>query len=99
LCVNTRPRGASHYRGVPCPAVDVSPPAAQLSRAATGESPALTRHVPATRGLAGLVWLIRAAVAGNYYAIPLFFGLDFIAGSIFALLAVQLYGPLWGTAA
>src|SRR6185436_5145209 len=29
----------------------------------------------------------------------LFFGLEFLFGSIFALLVVQLYGPAWGTAA
>jgi signal transduction histidine kinase len=45
------------------------------------------------------VALTLAAFAGNYFATPLFFGLEFLFGSIFALLAVQLYGPLWGTAA
>ncbi|HXT49585.1 MAG TPA: ATP-binding protein, partial [Thermoanaerobaculia bacterium] len=45
------------------------------------------------------VALTLAAFAGNYFSYPLFFGLEFLFGSIFALLVVQLYGPLWGTAA
>lgn len=35
--------------------------------------------------------------AGNYFGLPLFFNVDFVFGSIFALLAVVLCGPALGT--
>jgi signal transduction histidine kinase len=50
------------------------------------------------RSLPVFVVLTLAAFAGNYFAAPLVFGLDFLFGSIFSLLVVQLYGPFWGTA-
>lgn len=41
-------------------------------------------------GLAALAWM------GNHFSIPLFFGVSFIFGSMAALIAAQLYGPLAG---
>ncbi|HEV8632406.1 MAG TPA: ATP-binding protein [Thermoanaerobaculia bacterium] len=76
----------------------------ELERAATGESRATAeRPVAPTSPLHGrslpvFVALTLASFAGNYFATSLFFGLDFLFGSIFALLAVVLYGPVWGTA-
>ena len=44
------------------------------------------------------VALVLAGLAGNYFASPLFFGLDFVFGAIFTLPLVLLYGAAWGTA-
>lgn len=38
-----------------------------------------------------------AAFLGNYLSFSLFFGVDLLFGSIFALVAVKLYGIRWGT--
>jgi diguanylate cyclase (GGDEF)-like protein/PAS domain S-box-containing protein len=46
--------------------------------------------------LAGLIFL---GFAGNYWSLPLFFGVDFILGSIAVLIVVQLYGPGFGVLA
>ena len=43
-----------------------------------------------------LAILMAAGLAGNYFRLPLFFGVDFLFGSILALIVVQLYGILWG---
>ncbi|MEB3338591.1 MAG: cache domain-containing protein, partial [Leptolyngbyaceae bacterium] len=40
--------------------------------------------------------LITAGYAGNYFHLPLFFGLDFLFGSIAVLLVLSLYGLTWG---
>ncbi|WP_018948865.1 PAS domain S-box protein [Thioalkalivibrio sp. ALMg11] len=48
---------------------------------------------PGHRGLATVV-LALLAVAGNYFHLPLLFGLDFIFGSIAVMLAVLLLGTL-----
>nr|WP_038085875.1 PAS domain S-box protein [Thioalkalivibrio sp. ALM2T] len=48
---------------------------------------------PAYRGLATFA-LALLAVAGNYFHLPLLFGLDFIFGSIAVMLAVLLLGTL-----
>ena len=48
---------------------------------------------PVGRGLATLA-LALLAVAGNYFHLPLLFGLDFIFGSIAVMLAVLLLGTL-----
>ncbi|HET9767697.1 MAG TPA: sensor histidine kinase, partial [Thermoanaerobaculia bacterium] len=68
-------------------------------RAPTAERPASPTSPLSGRSLPVYVALTLAAFAGNYFAASLFFGLEFLFGSIFALLAVQLYGPAWGTAA
>ncbi len=54
-------------------------------------------HFP--RSTLGLVILMAAGLAGNYFSLPLFFGVDFLFGSILTLIVVQLYGILWGTVA
>ncbi|MCX8022340.1 MAG: PAS domain S-box protein [Syntrophorhabdaceae bacterium] len=40
--------------------------------------------------------LILASFFGNYFSIPLFFGADFLFGSIFVFILLYLYGPIWG---
>lgn len=42
--------------------------------------------------LIGLISLSLLGIAGNYLHLPLFFGVDFIFGSIAALIALRLYG-------
>jgi signal transduction histidine kinase len=57
------------------------------------EAPAA--EAPAWRGGAGvlvLAALIAAGMAGNYFKYNLFYNADFIFGSIFAMLALQLFG-------
>ncbi len=43
-----------------------------------------------------LIVLIGAGLAGNYFAVPLFFGADFLFGSFFVLLVLYFYGLGWG---
>ncbi len=43
--------------------------------------------------------LIVAGLAGNYFSFPLFLNIDFLFGSIFAMLALQLYGQWRGVLA
>ena len=44
-----------------------------------------------------LIILAVAGWAGNYASLPLFFGVDFLFGSIAVLLAIRLHGLFWGT--
>lgn len=44
-----------------------------------------------------LAGLITAGLAGNYLKMPLYFGVDFLFGSIAVMVAVRLYGTVWGT--
>ncbi|WP_200325852.1 response regulator [Sphaerospermopsis aphanizomenoides] len=46
-----------------------------------------------------LVLLIIAGYLRNYFKITLFFGVDFLFGSIAVLLVVAIYGCFWGTVA
>jgi PAS domain S-box-containing protein len=46
-----------------------------------------------------LVLLIILGYLGNYFHLPLFFGLDFLFGNIFALIVVYFYGTFWGVVA
>lgn len=46
-----------------------------------------------------LVILITAGYVGNYFRLPLFFGVDFLFGSIAVLIVVRLFGTRWGTIA
>ena len=39
-----------------------------------------------------LIALIAAGLAGNYFKFPIFFNTDFLFGSIFAMLALQIFG-------
>ncbi|NHC36973.1 ATP-binding protein [Scytonema millei] len=41
--------------------------------------------------------LLLAGYAGNYFSLPLFFGVDFLFGSIAVLLVVRFFGIRWGT--
>lgn len=43
-----------------------------------------------------LVALMAAAILGNYFSLNLFFGVDFLFGSIAALIVVSLFGVFWG---
>lgn len=56
------------------------------------------RHLK-DKNIAGLVLLSVAGWGGNYFSLPLFFGVDFLFGSIFVWLAVRLYGWRWGVLA
>ncbi len=40
-----------------------------------------------------LLALTAAGLAGNYFRFPIFFNIDFLFGSIFAMLALQFFGP------
>lgn len=50
------------------------------------------------RSFLALLILIAAGYAGNYFSLPLFFGIDFLFGSIAILLVVR-FGTKWGTLA
>ena len=43
-----------------------------------------------------LLALTGLGLAGNYLSVAMFFGVDFLFGSIAALVAVRLTGPVWG---
>lgn len=43
-----------------------------------------------------LVVLFIAGFAGNYFSLPLYFGVHYLFGSIAVLIAARLYGTLWG---
>lgn len=45
------------------------------------------------------VFLVAAGLAGNYFSFPIFLNIDFLFGSIFAMLALQYFGLGWGTLA
>ncbi|NEO57567.1 MAG: response regulator [Okeania sp. SIO3B5] len=47
----------------------------------------------------GLILLIILGYLGNYFKLPLFFGVDFLFGSIAVFIIVELYGAVWGTIA
>lgn len=51
------------------------------------------------RSLLALTIAIAAGYAGNYFSLPLFFGVDFIFGSIAVLLVVRFFGTGWGVLA
>lgn len=47
----------------------------------------------------GLIILVALSYLGNYFKMPLFFGVDFIFGSIFVWLISFYYGRFWGNTA
>jgi PAS domain S-box-containing protein len=56
---------------------------------------------PKSQALTGKSWamlpvLVLLGFLGNYYALPLFFGADFLFGSIAVLLILYFYGLTWG---
>lgn len=61
----------------------------------------LKRHPFNLKGKNSLVFLglTLASLAGNHFNIPLFFGIDFLFGSIGTLLITYLFGVRWGTLA
>ncbi len=56
----------------------------------------LDRSAATGKSMAFLVLLILAGFLGDYFAVPLFFGADFLFGSIAVLLVLYLYGFPWG---
>ncbi|GFZ98778.1 hypothetical protein [Okeania sp. KiyG1] len=46
-----------------------------------------------------MILLIILGYLGNYFKLPLFFGVDFLFGSIAVFIIVELYGAIWGTIA
>ncbi|MDR3669352.1 MAG: response regulator [Holophaga sp.] len=59
------------------------------------QPPGSGNRPPAGRGLRGAVLLaalIAAGMAGNYFKFTMFISADFVFGSIFAMLALQLFG-------
>ena len=46
-----------------------------------------------------LLALIAGGLAGNYFKYPIFLSIDFLFGSIFAMLALQAFGPMRGIVA
>ncbi|HEC60848.1 MAG TPA: PAS domain S-box protein, partial [bacterium] len=55
------------------------------------------RQIPGIREAFGLIGLTVAGVFGNYLNIEIFFGVNFIFGSIATMVAVRTSGTLWGT--
>lgn len=55
--------------------------------------------VPGRYALPVYLALIAAGLAGNYFKYPIFLNIDFLFGSIFAMLALQFFGPVRGIAA
>lgn len=48
------------------------------------------------RSALGLLSLLALGVAGNHFNVSLFFGVNFLLGSIATMLAIRLYGAGWG---
>ena len=53
---------------------------------------------PKRKPLLMFTLLTGLGLAGNYFAFPVFFSIDFLFGSIFSMLALQLLGPRLGVA-
>ena len=51
---------------------------------------------PAQYAIPLFIWLAAAGMSGNWFALPLFMDVEFIFGSVFALLAMQFLGPALG---
>jgi len=49
-----------------------------------------------TKNLLGMAFLIAAGAAGNYFKSPIFFSADCLLGSIFSMLALQIFGLVPG---
>jgi diguanylate cyclase (GGDEF)-like protein/PAS domain S-box-containing protein len=59
----------------------------------------LTNSHPALKNGAVVLGLVLLGLAGNYFKYPLFLSIDFLFGSIFALLALQFFGLTYGVIA
>ncbi|MCX5893093.1 MAG: hybrid sensor histidine kinase/response regulator, partial [Deltaproteobacteria bacterium] len=68
-------------------------PAIAMTRRAGMPLPAIAMT---RRAGAMLVLLVLLGFLGNFYALPLFFGADFLFGSIAVLLVLYFYGLGWG---
>ncbi len=55
--------------------------------------------LPKSKTILTFVALVGLGLAGNYFRFPVFFSLDFLFGSIFSMLALQLLGVRWGVLA
>jgi PAS domain S-box-containing protein len=55
-------------------------------------TPPANTDVPGKYRIPLLLALIAAGLAGNYFRFPIFLNIDFLFGSIFAMLVLQLYG-------
>ena len=62
-------------------------------------APIRRKAIPGVKGAFALAGLIALGMLGNYFKFTLFFNADFIFGSIFAMLALQLFGTALGSAA
>ena len=51
------------------------------------------RKINLTGAILLITALITAGLAGNYFKFPIFLNIDFLFGSIFAMLALQRFGP------
>jgi hypothetical protein len=56
----------------------------------------LNKSAMTVKSVAALALLMIAGFLGNYFTIPLFFGADFLFGSIAVLLVLYFYGLRWG---
>ena len=54
---------------------------------------------PRTLPLFLFLLLVAAGLAGNYFSFPIFLNIDFLFGSIFAMLVLQYFGLGWGALA
>ena len=54
---------------------------------------------PRTLPLFLFLLLVAAGLVGNYFSFPIFLNIDFLFGSIFAMLVLQYFGLGWGTLA
>ena len=52
--------------------------------------------IPGKRPIALFIALVAAGMAGNYFKFPIFLNIDFLFGSIFAMLIVQYFGLVPG---
>ena len=55
-------------------------------------TPPTNAAIPTRYGIPLFLALIAAGLAGNYFKFPLFLNIDFLFGSIFAMLALQFFG-------
>jgi len=65
-----------------------------MSASAIGDA-----NLPRSYGIPLWLALVAAGLAGNYYKYPIFLNIDFLFGSIFAMLALQFFGLFRGIAA
>ena len=52
------------------------------------------KNLATSKSLIMFVFLVLLGIAGNYFGIPLFFGVDFLFGSISLLIIAYFYGTI-----